>query len=105
VDRASDAVRKHLLREYKTLVDGVTSILFRTDPVGIAYEKDEYASEAAMIARFLPDAKDSEHLEQAVRDVFVRQFGEPLPGPTTQYRDIALEIRRFAAEVRKPAGG
>jgi hypothetical protein len=105
VDRPSDAVRKHLIKEYKTFVDGVTSILFRMDPVGIEYEKDEYSSEAAMIARFLPDAKDSEHLEQAVRDVFVRQFGEPLPGPTTQYRDIALEIWRFASEVRKAAGG
>jgi hypothetical protein len=103
-DRPNDAERKRLIREYQALVDGITSILFRLDPVGIAFEnphRDEYAFEAAMIARFLPEANDSEHVERAVRDVFVRQFGEPPPGPSTQYRDVALEIWRFTSEVRK----
>jgi hypothetical protein len=107
-DRPNEAERKHLIKEYKTLVGGITSILFRLDPVGIAFEnphRDEYASEAAMIVRFVPEAKDSEHLEKAVRDVFVSQFGEPLPGSATQYHDVALEIWRFASEVRKGAGG
>ena len=106
-DRPTDAERKHLIKEYKSLVDGITSILFRMDPVGIAFEnphRDEYASEAAMIARFVPEAKDAEHLEKAVREVFLRQFGEPLPGPVTQYRDLALAIWRFTSEVRKTAG-
>jgi hypothetical protein len=106
--RPTDAERKRLIREYQTLVDGITSILFRLDPVGIAFEnphRDEYVSEAAMIARFVPDAKDSEHLERAVRDVFVRQFGEPLPGQATEYRDVALEIWRFTSEVRKGSSG
>src|SRR2546423_8663427 len=107
-DRPKDAERKRLIKEYKTLVEGITSILFRLDPVGIAFEnphRDEYADEAAMIARFLPEANDSQHLERAIRDVFVRQFGDPLPGPATQYHDIASEIWRFTAEVRKGAGG
>ena len=107
-DRPADAERKHLIKEYKTLVAGISSILFRMDPVGIAFEnphRDEYASEAAMIARFLPNAKDSGDLEMAVREVFLRQFGEPLPGPVTQYREVALEIWRFTAEVRKGAAG
>src|SRR5438445_2613096 len=100
--------RKRLSKEYRTLADGITSILFRMDPVGIAVDNphtDEYASEAAMIARFLPEAKDTEDLERAVREVFLRQFGEPLLGPITQYRDIALEIWRFTSEVRKAASG
>jgi len=104
----TDAERKHLIKEYKTLVGGITSILFRFDPVGIAFEnphRDEYAFEAAMIARFLPEAKAAEDLEPAIRDVFVSQFGDPLPGPTSQYGDIALEIWRFASEVRKGAVG
>ncbi len=107
-DRPNEAERKHLIKEYKTLVGGITSILFRLDPVGIAFEnphRDEYASEAAMIARFLPEAKDAEHLERAIHDVFVSQFGDPLPGPTSQYRDVALEIWRFTSEVRKGAVG
>jgi hypothetical protein len=107
-DRPNDAERKHLIKEYQTLVGGITSILFRLDPFGIAIENDntdEYEPEAAMIARFLPDAKDLEHLEGAVREVFIRQFYEPLPGPATQYCDIALEIWRFRSEVRKGAGG
>jgi len=107
-DRPNDAERKHLIKEYKTLVDGITSILFRMDPVGIAFDDqnpDEYASEAAMIARFLPEAKDADDLERTVRDVFVGQFGEPLPESMTQYRDIATEIWRFTSEVRRPAGG
>jgi hypothetical protein len=107
-DQTKEAERKYLIKEYETLVGGISSILFRLDPVGIAFENphsDEYASEAAMIARFLPDAKDAEHLEKAVREVFLRQFGEPLPGPVTQYRDVALEIWRFTSEVRKGAGG
>jgi len=106
-DRPNDAERKYQIKEYKTLVDGMTSILFRLDPVGIAFENphsDEYASEAAMIARLLPEMKDPEQFERAVREVFMRQFGEPLPGPAAQYRDVALEMWRFAAEVRKGAG-
>ena len=106
-DRPSETERKHLIREYQALVTGITSIFFRMDPVGIALDDqnpDEYASEAAMIARFLPEAKDVDDLERALREVFVRQFGEPLPGPMTQYREIATEIWRFTAEVRKQAG-
>jgi hypothetical protein len=108
-DPPNDAERKRLIKEYQTLVGGITSILYRMDPVGIAVEienphRDEYASEAAMIARLLPEARDPEDLERAVRRVFVEQFYEPLPGPATQYRDIAREIWRFTAEVRKSAG-
>ncbi len=107
-NRPNEIERKRLIKEYRTLADGITSILFRMDPVGIAVDNphtDEYASEAAMIARFLPEAKDTEDLERAVREVFQRQFGEPVPGPTTQYREIALEIWRFTSEVRKDASG
>jgi hypothetical protein len=108
-DPPNDAERKRLIKEYQTLVGGITSILYRMDPIGIAVEienphRDEYASEAAMIARLLPDARDPEDLERTVRRVFVEQFYEPLPGPATQYRDIASEIWRFTAEVRKGAG-
>jgi len=106
-DRPNEAERKHLITEYKALVDGITSILFRLDPVGIAFEnphRDEYASEAAMIARLLPEAKDSEDVANAVGHVFLQQFGEPLPGAPTRYRDVALEIWRFTSEVRKGAG-
>jgi len=107
-DRPSEAERKRLIKEYRTLADGVSSILFRMDPVGIAFDnphRDEYATEASMIARFLPEAKDSEDLEGAVREVFRRQFGEPLLGPSSQYREIAVEIWRFASEVRKEIAG
>jgi len=107
-DPQNEAERKHLIKEYTTLVGGITSILFRLDPVGIAFEnphRDEYASEAAMIARLLPEAKDAGHLERTIRDVFVRQFGNPLPGPSSQYRDVALEVWRLADEVRKGAVG
>jgi len=107
-DRPNEAERKHLIKEYKTLVGGITSILYRLDPVGIAFEnphRDEYASEAAMIARLLPEAKDAEQLERAIYDVFVSQFGGSVPGPTSQYRDVALEIWRFTSEVRTGAVG
>jgi len=40
-----------------------------------------------------------------VREVFRRQFGEPLLGPSSQYREIAVEIWRFASEVRKEIAG
>jgi hypothetical protein len=107
-DRPNEAERKHPIKEYKTLVEGITSILFRLDPVGIAFEnphRDEYASEAAMIARLLPDVKSSEDAEKAVRGVFLQQFGEPLPGAATEYRNVTLEIWRFTSEVRKGAVG
>ena len=107
-NRPNEIERKRLIKEYRTLADGITSILFRMDPVGIALDNphtDEYASEAAMIARFLPEAKDAADLERAVREVFLREFGEPLPGPLIQYRDIAVEIWRFTSEVREDASG
>jgi len=107
-DRPSEEERRRLIRQYQTIVGGITSILFRLDQVGIADDnphRDEYASEAAMISRYLPEAKDLSDLEGAIRQVFVSQFGEPLPGHGRDYHEVALEVWRFAAEVRKGPSG
>src|SRR5439155_26896075 len=83
--------------------------LFRMDPVGIAVDNphtDEYASEAAMIARFLPEAKDTEDLERAVREVFLRQFGEPLldrsPNIATSPSRSGDSPRKFEKPAARP---
>ena len=104
--RADPERRKRLIGRYQALADGIESILFRRDPIGIGStidnpNKDEYASEAATIARRIPDVLDFEALRFTTWQVFIQFITSEGAGPESRYQELAEEIWAFANEVAK----
>jgi hypothetical protein len=104
VDRPSPDERRRLIKAYKSVVDAITRLLYRADPVGIGISigspEDEYSMEAAAIASAIPDAKDAAHLQRLVHAVFVQYFGEQTAGPESAYAEISNEIWAASLPLR-----
>jgi hypothetical protein len=87
--------RRQLKAEYGQLFDSVSALLFRHDPIGVAFDNentDEYDPEAGTI---LPRLRGCESLADALRVVhqeFVRWFDADIAGPEEGYATIASEI-------------
>lgn len=106
MDRPTDDERRRLIKEYKSLVDALSRILFRADPIGIGSvvgnpHDDEYSIEAEAIARALPEAKDVDDLQRIVHAVFVQFFTEQAAGPQSAYTAITREIWATSLAIRK----
>jgi hypothetical protein len=87
--------RRRLKAEYGALFDAVTAILFRHDPIGIAFENpygDEYEPEAGTILPKLRSCRSGEDVLLVVHQEFVRWFYEDTAGPREGYAKIASEI-------------
>ena len=86
--------RKRLSSSYKQLLNEVSAILFRNDPIGINFEDntDEYDPEAGTI---LPRPRRDLSVEEAtaiVHEEFVRWFERETTGSRERYPAIAAEI-------------
>lgn len=81
---------------YLSLHRGLTELLYRHDPVGLAAvgaPKDEYEPEVGTIIPRLKDANGPDDVRRIVHQEFLRWFGaEEQAGPESAYRDIAQEI-------------
>ena len=89
--------RRRALAPHQHLVDEVSALLFRHDPLGINYERntDEYDPEADTIVLRLTDVESTppvDELQQVVYEEFCRWFGESA-GQRRQYDTIAVELR------------
>jgi hypothetical protein len=87
--------RRQLRAEYGNLFDSVAAILFRHDPIGIAFENpntDEYEPEAGTILPRLRDCESSDDALRVVHEEFVRWFEADTAGPEERYAEIASEI-------------
>lgn len=84
----------------RELVDQISEILFRHDPIDINYDTntDEYDPEAATIVMRLLDIADltSTRVLQVVHEEFVRWFSRETVGPVQDYEQIAAEVMRLA---------
>jgi hypothetical protein len=78
----------------RDLVDAVSQILFRADPVGINFETntDEYDAEAETIVIGLPNAHCPEDVTALTHETFVQWFDAQLAGPIDRYSAVASEI-------------
>ena len=86
--------RKRLSTTCKALLDEISAILFRHDPIGINFDDntDEYDAEAGTIlARLRPDAS-VEEVTAIVHEEFIRWFGTDTAGPRQKYSAFAPEI-------------
>ncbi|SDL57024.1 hypothetical protein SAMN05660642_00278 [Geodermatophilus siccatus] len=83
-----------LRASYRGLVAELEALLYRHDPVGIAFgdNPDEYAPEAGTIAVRLQDARTVDDVRAVVHAEFVRWFDEDTAGPVERYHRVAEEI-------------
>lgn len=93
--------RNRLKSQFKGLFEQVEEILFRHDPVGIAFvddesvadNPDEYAPEVEAILPRLRAAKSAKHVADIVYEEFLRFFdGEENAGPKESYEAASEEI-------------
>jgi hypothetical protein len=87
--------RRKLKAEYDKLFNSVTALLFRHDPIGIAFDNDntdEYDPETGTILPRLKGCESATDALRVVHEEFVRWFDEDTAGPQDRYVQIASEI-------------
>ncbi len=79
---------------YAQLEAEVEALLYRHDPVGIAFgdNPDEYSPEAGSIVPRLRDVTSVDDVRRVVHEEFVRWFDADTAGPATGYQVIAEEL-------------
>jgi len=102
--------RRRLKAEYGEIFNAVSALLFRHDPIGIAFESpntDEYDAEARTILPRLRSCGSAEDVLLVVHQEFVRWFDEDGAGPREGYAKIASEIwdlwQRFRVKSEHPS--
>jgi hypothetical protein len=76
--------RRQLKNQYGELFDMIAGLLFRADPIGIAFDNeklDEYASETGTILPRLHTCQSAEDVLRVVHEEFTRWFDAPTAGP------------------------
>jgi hypothetical protein len=86
--------RKALAGAYKQLLEEISAILFRYDPIEINFEDntDEYEAEAGTILPRLRADMTADEATSIVHEEFVRWFSDLDAGPEGKYCSIATEI-------------
>lgn len=89
---------KHLKSKYKVLFGEIEQILFRHDPIGIAYvddelvadNPDEYSPEVGTILPRLDTANSVDDITKIVHEEFMHWFDDA--GPKSTYGTLSVEI-------------
>jgi hypothetical protein len=87
--------RRRLKDEYGELFDAVSALLYRHDPIGIAFDNensDEYDPETGTILPRLRNCESATDVQRVVHDEFVRWFDAGNAGSEERYAVIASEI-------------
>ena len=86
--------RRSAISEPLPLVTGLEALLYRHDPVGIAFgdNPDEYRPEASNIAARLDRAGCVDDVRSLVREEFARWFGEDPARDADRFDGIAHEV-------------
>jgi hypothetical protein len=86
------------------LVAAVTEVLYRHDPIHIAYVRDEYRPEAVSIVSRLPTARGVEDLQRIVHEEFIHWFSPEDASDQERYRHAAAEIWQLWQRWKEPVG-
>jgi hypothetical protein len=87
--------RRRLKDEYGELFNAVSALLYRHDPIGIAFDNansDEYDAETGTILPRLRSCESASDVQRVVHDEFVRWFDAGNAGSEESYAAIASEI-------------
>src|SRR5438445_1524137 len=90
--------RRQLKAEYGQLFESVSALLFRHDPIGIAFDNentDEYDPETGTILPRLRNCECASDVLRVVHEEFVRWFDAGNAGSVERYGDIASEVWRL----------
>jgi len=89
-----DDRQRELTVRYEQLTGDVEALLYRHDPIGIAFgdNPDEYSPEAGSIVPRLLDVTTVEDVQRIVHEEFVRWFDSDTAGPAAGYQSIAEEL-------------
>jgi hypothetical protein len=92
-EETADEAHRHVA-EHQRLVHDVEELLYRHDPIGIAFgdDVDEYSPEADSIVGRLRDAASVEDVQRIVHEEFVHWFDADTAGPPARYQAIAEEL-------------
>lgn len=92
--RVASDDRRALLAGRETDVFDLEALLFRHDPVGIAFEDntDEYRPEAETITLRRHEVHSVDALRTMIHEEFVRWFDPQIAGPESRYTPIAKEL-------------
>ena len=93
--------RREAKDRYKRLLNGVAMILFRHDPMGIAFgdNTDEYDLEAGTIVPHLRECRSESDVLRVVLEEFVRWFDRDLVEPGERYDAAVKEIWELYREL------
>ena len=97
--------RRKLKVEYGNLFDSVSALLFRCDPIGIAFDNentDEYDPETGTILPRFRGCESPADVLRVVHEEFVRWFDVDTAGPKERYVQIASEIWQLLQTLRRP---
>ena len=85
--------RGELLRD-RPLVNELTALLFREDPIGVAAwaPNDEYQGEAEAMTIWLPRAKNLDYVRRQVHEDFAQWLGADIAGEPGRYDSIARAV-------------
>ena len=89
-----DDRQRELTVRYEQLTGDVEALLYRHDPIGIAFgdNPDEYSPEAGSIVPRLLDVTTVEDVQRIMHEEFVRWFDSDTAGPAADYQSIAEEL-------------
>lgn len=78
----------------RDLVEAISAVLLRADPVGINFETntDEYDPEAETIVIALPRSAGPDDVRALTHECFVQWFGAASAGPIERYAPVSHEI-------------
>ena len=98
--------RKRLSSSYKLLLNEISAILFRHDPIGINFRDntDEYDPEAGTILPRLRPDLSAEEATAIVHEEFVRWFEPETTGWQERYSAIGAEILTAYQKWAKSVG-
>lgn len=85
--------RHRLKDEYGELFDAVSALLYRHDPIGIAFDNvnsNEYDPETGTILPRLRNCESASDVQRVVHDEFVRWFDVGTAGSEEHYEVIAV---------------
>jgi hypothetical protein len=88
--------RRRTRQRYKALVAGLAAVLYREDPIGIAFgPDDEYMPEVGTIVPRLyklPAPWNLDDVRDVVHEEMVRWFGADMAGDSARYESIAQAV-------------
>jgi hypothetical protein len=87
-------VKQNLKREYRTLLEDISTLLFNHDPIGINFGSNthEYDPEARTILPRLNTCESVDDVQLVVHEEFCHWFGDGIAGSAEGYQKIAEDI-------------